>query len=428
MLYNFSVIIVYFIELLISFYFFSQIYKSKLKKLQTLAIGSLLFLSAAALNIFISNIPIINFIIFFIINCLFAKICFNIELNKAAFYSIILVILSTATEFATLFIISAITNIEVTCYLNDYFFLILNTIFSKTLYFVLCVILIRFVKKEKSSIKIPFSLYFYPFTIGMVHLLFWNIYLTCDLSKYQCTLIVLTSIVLLFSTILLFILYQHNIEKENNLIILKNELDKIKLEKNYYDILDKQNEELRIYAHDAKNHLSIIKDLNTNHEIDKYIGTMAKELNSYSNICHSGNHILDIIINKYQTECKIKNIDFKFDLKLANFNYINDYDLVTIFSNILDNAIESAEKTNERKIELFTDHKNTYDVLILTNSSNGRHKTANGEYLTTKGSKLNHGFGLKSVSKVLKKYSGDLELEYDEVHKEFTTTLMVYNP
>lgn len=428
MIYNLSIIVVYIVELLISIYFFSQLCSLKITKPKMLAIGVVLHLSSAALNLIFSNL-IINFIAFLITNFLFAKICFNIDLNKSIFYSILLNILSISTEFASIFIISAITNTDITSYKNDSFSLILDAMFCKTLYFLLSVIVAQFAKKEdKQTIKIPPLLYLYPLSVGMVHLVFWDNYLSCNLSKKQCILTILTSIVLLFSTIFLFILYQHNIEKENNLVMLKNELDKIKLEKNYYDILDKQNEELLIYAHDAKNHLSIIKDLNNDLKIEKYIESMSNQLNSYSKICHSGNHTLDIIINKYQTECKIKNIDFQYDLKLANFKYINDYDLVTIFSNILDNAVESAENTDERKIELFSDHKNTYDILVLTNSSNKKHKSAYGEYLTTKESKSNHGFGLKSVAKTVKKYSGDIEVEYDENIHKFTTTIMLYNP
>lgn len=43
---------------------------------------------------------------------------------------------------------------------------------------------------------------------------------------------------------------------------VRSELSRIQSEKNYYQILEQQNQQLMIYAHDAKNHLAAIRSLN----------------------------------------------------------------------------------------------------------------------------------------------------------------------
>ena len=54
------------------------------------------------------------------------------------------------------------------------------------------------------------------------------------------------------------VFYQKSIEKENIIFTLKNQVEKHDMDMNYYNILEKQNEDLRIYAHDTKNHLNAI--------------------------------------------------------------------------------------------------------------------------------------------------------------------------
>ena len=78
--------------------------------------------------------------------------------------------------------------------------------------------------------------------------------------------------------------------------------------------------------------------------------------------------MLDVIISKYATECEIKNISFSFDVCVTNLKYVKSNDLVTILSNALDNAIEAAEKSSSKTINIATDHINTYDVVTITNS------------------------------------------------------------
>ena len=218
----------------------------------------------------------------------------------------------------------------------------------------------------------------------------------------------------------LFISYQRSIEKENIIFTLKNQVEKKDMDINYYNILEKQNEDLRIYAHDTKNHLNAIHNLNTNPEIDEYLNKMISNLKSYSSVCHSGNHMLDVIISKYVTECEIKNIVFSFDVYITNLKYVKNNDLVTILSNALDNAIESTEQSSVKIVSISTDHINTYDVITIVNSCDNPPKTKGNDLVTTKKDSSIHGLGIKSIQKVLKQYNGDCQWEYNENKREFT--------
>ncbi len=424
-MYNLAICVTYFIEMLISYSFFSLIGNKKHRTPVCIAIGTALFLSGALFDIVLSNVVWFNVLYFFIINLSFSAICFRIKVTRCIFYSILLDIFQTSLEFAAIFLISTVTGTKVTEYVDKLSFFVLDVVISKLLYFLTCLIMARFIKKEKGNIKFPAGLYIYPVIVIAILLIFWSMCTHFELTyNYQLILSGL-SFALFASIVVLFISYQQSIEKENLIFALKNQVEKQNMDMNYYNILEKQNEDLRIYVHDTKNHLNAIHNLNTNPEIDEYLTKMLSRLKTYSSVCHSGNHLLDVIINKYETECQIKNIKFSFDVKLCNLIFVNNYDLVAILNNLLDNAIEAAVDSENAFVSLSTNYTNTFAVITISNRCDKIPLTFNSKLITTKKDKNKHGIGIKSVKKTLKKYDGDLEWEYDEKEQIFITTVML---
>lgn len=426
-MYNFIIALTFFTEMLIAYSFFSQIGKRKRSVASCIFYGILIFESGTLIDLLLSNIVWINTLYFIVINLIFSVLCFKIKFSRALFYSIVLDVFSTALEFSTIFLVSTITNTDTTAYLEQLNMLVLELAISKTMYFLVCSLLARLAQKEKAKIRFPFGLYMYPIVTVASLLVFWSICANSNISYYQKIALAVISAALFVSTVVLFIIYQHNIEKQNELFQLQNEFDMLEADKTYYEILEKQNQELMIYAHDTKKHLTAIRELNENPIIDEYVSTMTDDLKAHTSSCHSGNHLLDVIINKYDTECKIKSIDFSFDVTLCSLSIVSSYDLVTILNNLLDNAIEAAVNSESKFVSLFTNHINTFDVIVVSNSCDKSPLSANGELKTTKRNKNYHGFGMKSIKKALKKYDGDLDWEYDRNSKIFTITVMILN-
>ena len=424
MSYNISILIVYFFEFFISLFFFSQVSNFKVCKSKICLFGIFSFGVSAIMNIVFSTIWL-NFITFFIANCVFSKCCFSINIKQSVFYSIVLDIVSTATEYITIFIVSVISKEDVAYNTDQYYIFIINALICKALYFLLILILSRFVKLNNVSMKIPLTFYFYPISVVGVLLFLWRVYISFSLTDEHKLFVVIISSLLLLSTIVLFLSYKNNLEKENRILVLENEVNKTELDKLYYSILEHQNQNLKIYAHDTKKHLTAIRNLTENEEIINYLEQMTEDLNKYNNVVSSGNHNLDVILNKYITECEIKEIDFEYDVRLSNLKTIEIYDLVTILGNALDNALESAVNTIEKKIELKTDYKNNFDVIVIKNSCEKKPKTEDNNLKTTKQNKSMHGLGLKSMKNALDKYNGDFSWEYIEKEKIFILTVMV---
>ena len=84
---------------------------------------------------------------------------------------------------------------------------------------------------------------------------------------------------------------------------MKSELTRLQTEQSYYQILEQQNQQLMMYAHDAKKHLSAIQVLNEDPQISSYVSKLRAQLADYTHNCHSGKKLLDVMIHKYTVDC-----------------------------------------------------------------------------------------------------------------------------
>lgn len=425
MLVNILYIFVFFFEMLISTIFFSNISEKKRSLFLTLLLGISIFEIGAIINIYVIKTVWLNVLFSFLANIVFAKINFKVKISKLTFYSLLLVAVSTFIELISIFIISSCSKLYITDYESETILLIIEIVISKILYFFVAVLLLNFTNKDITIIKVPKTFYIFPLITLIAVIAFWYISLNQYLDYKNQIILGLISILLFLATLFIFFSFQNNIQQENKLLLLQQEQDKNRTDLMYYKILEEQNNDLRTYAHDTKNHLIAIQNLNNDPQIKNYISKLIEYLSDYSNVCHSGNRILDVIINKYITECRLNEILFEFDIKNNNLSGIDYYDIVTILTNLLDNAVEASLISSNKYISIETDYRNNFSIIIITNSCD---TAPNFDSTlipkTTKKNKTLHGFGIKSVKKTLNKYNGDIAFEYDSDRKQFTATIM----
>lgn len=422
---NVLFVCVFFFEMLISVIFFSNIAQKKNSLYAILLAGALIFEAGALINIFVFSTSWFNVTFSVLANIIVCLIFFRIKPIKAIFYSVLLVSVSTFLEHIIVFLISSFSNLYLTEYKSETILLVIEIIMSKLLYFLIVMILLRFTHKDESIIKVPVAFYLFPSITLISVICFWYISLNQQLELKNQTILGIVSILLLLATLFVYFSFQTHAQKENKMLILQQAQDKIKTDITYYDILEKQNNNLRTYAHDAKNHLTAIQNLNNDPKIADYISQLLECLADYSNVCHSGNKILDVIINKYVTECRLKEVIFEFDIKNNNLIGLEYYDTVTILTNLLDNAVEASLHSSNKYISIETDYRNNFSIIIITNSCDVAPEFDSALIpKTTKENKALHGFGIKSVKKTLKKYNGDIAFEYDSDNKFFSATIM----
>lgn len=416
---------VYFVEMSISYIFFSNILEQRFSSPKCVIIGCGVFFIASTLNLLFNNNSAINGFVTYIAALIFALVCFRARIQQYIFYSAILVVSNAAFEITTIFISSYITGSGFRDYNNNLLLLLFETIISKALFFLFVLLMIKIIHPKGSFAKLPMSFFLYPVTATFCQIVFWHVCCQPDISYHIQLLLSLASGCLFISSILLFVTYSHQVKKDGEAMQVKSELSRLQVEKSYYQILDQQNQQLMLYAHDAKKHLSAIQALNDDPQIENYVAALSQQLADYSRNCHSGNKLLDVIIHKYTVDCKMRGIQFEYDVKVCNLSQLEDIDLVAILGNLMDNAVAAAENSTEKTVSLNTVHRNSYSVIILTNSCDTPPKQIGNRLLSTKPDSQSHGFGLKSVEKTIQKYQGDFEWNYDIGKKQFTITVMV---
>jgi hypothetical protein len=202
----------------------------------------------------------------------------------------------------------------------------------------------------------------------------------------------------------------------------------IQIQANYYTELAKSTYELRKFKHDFKNiSIGINELINKNRlqEALEVINTYNEDLavSFYVSNFNTGNDIVNALLTDKQNKATLSNTKIIFQ-GIVPETFITPLDLCIILGNALDNAIEACEKIDAQKQKEITVTFSCsigLSFITISNPVNNKVEIRNNSIATSKPDKANHGFGIYSIRKAIKKYNGNLELSCDE--KIFTLNI-----
>lgn len=413
----------YFSEALIVFYFARSIYDTKYKPI--ISFGGVVFTYMLLMLVYryVTNFDWINIISVIIANILVLSLLFQNTIKSALFHGIALAVLQIAAEFSTAYLLAAVYQITSQESIDNHFEI--GTIISRLIYFLLSTLLAKISVKETNAKNWGKWFLFGLMPVSSVLTIMVFKTLTDHLQLTRTENIISISVIsfLLIANIIAYAVYEHSEKESQKLIELEIAQQKNEMDMQYLNLLEERNQAMQILTHDYKNHLYAIRNMQGSEQAE-YIDKITDELQNSRNYCNSGNHTLDIIVNKYITECELKKVDFNFDVKSNNLHAIKDYDLMMILGNALDNALEAASKADSGAISLVTTSRNNFDVIMVTNSCNA---PPDKDLKSTKKNAHLHGLGMKSIAKALKNYDGDYEWEYNSDNKQFIITIYITN-
>ena len=138
----------------------------------------------------------------------------------------------------------------------------------------------------------------------------------------------------------------------------------------------------------------------------------------YDSNVKTNNEALDLILTEKSLFCEKRKIKLNCMADCTNLNYISTTDLYSMFTNIIDNAIDAVNKiqdTEKRNINLIIKNVNHFVSIVVSNYYEGEIKRGkDGLIETTKGNKDFHGYGLKSIRYIVDKYHGDIDISYSD--------------
>jgi len=206
-------------------------------------------------------------------------------------------------------------------------------------------------------------------------------------------------------------------------------------------LLEKQNEnvkkdienadafikQMRSVRHDIKNQLIVISgylEKNKIEEAKKYINRLNENcLPNVQEYINTGNEAFDAIANSKIALCNQKNIFMIVSIMENSLDVMDAIDISVLFGNLLDNAIEAAEKTKNRRITVDVQVEGEYLSILVNNSIEQSVLENNSELETSKENKASHGIGIKSIKSIVKKYDG--MLQFFEEKNEFCCHILL---
>lgn len=417
-------IFMYLFEFLLFYYYSDTIFiEKKSKKVRLFWIFAV---NAILLLVYQLNITYLNVILMYVCDILLLYLLYNISFKTAVFHSSIFLAVMFASEIivstAGAYIFNDFNALESD--INAYVFVV---VISKILYFGIMMAVLRFfAQKERNDYmnKFFWILFVMPLASILMLLSFRYITYQITLPRNMYILWIISCFVLLLANILVFIIYEHSIKNTKELYDLKSIRHQEEQDKKYFEVIEQSNKDMRIFAHDIKNHLVQMDSLKNMDEVHAYVKKISPGIERFNCTGISKNKMLDLVISKYISLCESKNIKLVVNIKATNLSYIDDVDLSTLMNNLLDNAVESAEKSKEKyiKINIFTKN-NQYDGLIIKNSCDVPPNSEDGILKTTKANKKIHGLGTASIRKIIRKYKAVYGWKYDEENNEFITNI-----
>ncbi len=197
-------------------------------------------------------------------------------------------------------------------------------------------------------------------------------------------------------------------------------------------VQEQNAQKLQKVRHDIKNHLSNVKNLIDKNDVDNAQQLLNEIIGQVENISigisqTSGNSIIDAIVAYKATICYNKEIHIEYFLEELPELYIDLIDISSVISNLLDNAVEAAEKSENPHIIIKILMCRKYLTIFVKNSYCEIYKPSadNGNLITTKSNKSLHGYGIQIVNEIALKYDGNCQMQLDGSY--FITNVLLKN-
>jgi len=190
-------------------------------------------------------------------------------------------------------------------------------------------------------------------------------------------------------------------------------------QKQNYERMEKRNEEIKIFKHSIRDELLYLHGLLHNYDLRKansYLNQMRGKLAVIEqNIGHNtGSKAVNASWYSVTSSKRYKEVEATWLGRLQINPLIDDRDLVLLFSNLLNNAFEAACKAiDDKYVVVKVEEKENGLLVLVRNSYYGEIvEKLDGDFVTTKDDKKNHGMGVRIIKNVVEKYGGKVKFSY----------------
>lgn len=251
----------------------------------------------------------------------------------------------------------------------------------------------------------------------------YQIMLIIDNNQLKITFIFASMLLILSNVITFEIIRNQNklAKSEYELKLLKENITE---QTKHYENLQSSHEEIRQMRHNMRSVcIATIAELKVG-KIDNAIEQLQSNIDiieKSSKVIDTGHPSIDSIIENKLNKCDELNINVNLSYQYKKSITINEIEIAVIVGNILDNAMEACQKVISDKEIWGSITVDKQDIIInIKNTAVGSNNLK-----TSKINKKDHGYGLKSISLIAKKYNGYTKFSFSD--NTFTSYVILRN-
>ena len=190
---------------------------------------------------------------------------------------------------------------------------------------------------------------------------------------------------------------------------------RLKSEEENYMLIENKYNEIRQLKHDISNQISAAKSMFSDgnpKEAIKHLDKLSDSLSDAGRICYTGISAVDAIINMKWQEALNKSIQFTTKINLYESISIDNMLLCRILSNLLDNAIEGAERcscVNKYIYISLIQIDNKLRICVMNSSD----EVDTQNLKSSKSGNGLHGIGVSSIKKAVTQLNGVTSFEWE---------------
>jgi sensor histidine kinase regulating citrate/malate metabolism len=245
----------------------------------------------------------------------------------------------------------------------------------------------------------------------------------------QANLLFVVAFGMVGMNILVFYLINDIVEREvqmhENQIFQIQAKNQLKMYRSISENFDNQKRK----THEYKNQISCIESLLEKKQyakLEEYVKKIYGSLNSEPDAINTNHVIVNAVLNTKYKEADENGIVFVLRVNDLSQLRMDDEDIVTILSNLLENAVEACKKceSGKRIIKLKIVNEDGMIKIGVKNTFRNPVCYENGEIKSTKTLQTEeHGVGIKNIIGVIEKYNGSYVIKNDD--EEFYFSIVI---
>lgn len=281
---------------------------------------------------------------------------------------------------------------------------------SKVVITSVCLLILRLYSPGKRVKPLDWMLYLISPAITIVSLYaFLSISMLNNMERYY-VLIAVSSIGLVVTNILAVVFFTKYSKNEQAKFEMQIMLHLRETEQQKYEEAQKVYESVKILRHDLKEQILYAKELFNRGDFkaaEDHIAKLENKVSVTNNVAQTGNRIIDsVLYSKISINPSVK---FIVSGTIDDLSHIDEIELVSLLSNMIDNAIDAIYQHDEKMIEISFLTIGGYQNISCKNPIVKSALKENPDLTTTKNNKNIHGYGIKSMRKSIESMKGMIE-------------------